>query len=156
MTKNRKIEQIQKIVKEINDAQYELYYGHKRPSTPEPSEWKRKLDKEWVENTKVHDGYLCLDSSKYGTWLKPFIQTLLAQREKEILEKRYRVEGMSALLKFIRNKARMDIMKADEYGQGYYQAIKDMENYFGISEIDTLSEAGEKGEEVGKNAGYNS
>lgn len=69
---------------------------------------------------------------------KAFIISELNRQKGEIEEKRYRVEGMSALIKFIRNKARLDIMKADEYGQGYYQAIKDMEDYFSISEVDNL------------------
>lgn len=70
-------------------------------------------------------------------------QIALTAREEAIKENQ-RVQGLSALLNFIRNKARTDIMKADEYGQGYYQAIRDLEEYFGISAVDRLIELREK------------
>lgn len=74
-------------------------------------------------------------------WLSQALQEVYIKGREET----QKVEGLSALIKFIRNKARRDIMKADLYGQGYYQAIKDMENYFGISEIDELSHLSKRG-----------
>lgn len=89
-----------------------------------------------IHNAMINEQFQYNDYVLIVKELEALFASHLQLRVEEAKQRRCRVEGMTALITFIRNKARLDIMKADEYGQGYYQAIKDMENYFGISEVD--------------------
>lgn len=103
-----------------------------------PEEWETRL-KELLAGFAMYIGDETGPDDHQG-WIDKFTnlveQVAKASRE-EGENKRMMVEGMVALIKFIRNKAREDILKPDMYGQGYYQAIIDMEKYFGLSGEDS-------------------
>lgn len=142
MTKNRKIDQIKKAIKASNDAQYEMYHGYKRPPTPEPSEWEKNFH---VNDTYHFVKYDYVNDEGDMDWvfathqdLKNLIDTELVWREKKLRER-------VGMLRQWLNEDRIKDAK-------YFVTNEQIERWLDI----TLSEVGEKREEVGKNAGYNS
>ena len=129
MTKNRKIE-----CRCQCHHKHECYFG-KTPcvkcghdfasSTPEPSEeWREEFKKKFTKN-----GYLVPNQMKF---MRAFIFTLLAQREKELIERiESQIDGMS----LVSDNALL--VRAD-----LVELLHEI--------LATLSEAGEKGEEVEK------
>ena len=48
--------------------------------------WEEKLLKQWNERVKVKDGFTTLDSAHIGSWLIPFIKSLLLDQRMKTLQ----------------------------------------------------------------------